>query len=100
MERARAVIDVTVKKDSVLVYVLKFFLNFGGRCGSVVVRKRDWDSRSGFDPFFLFNRNTLNDRSKNFLSVLKMAATVYERDNCDGACVVCIDRSVCAHKMM
>ena len=50
MERARAVIDVTVKKDSVLVYVLKFFFNFGGRCGSVVVRKRDWDSRSGFDP--------------------------------------------------
>ena len=41
MERARAVIDVTVKKDSVLVYVLKFFLNFGGRCGSVVLRKRD-----------------------------------------------------------
>ena len=41
MERARAVIDVTVKKDSVLVYVLNFFLNFGGRCGSVVVRKRD-----------------------------------------------------------
>ena len=41
MERARAVIDVTVKKDSVLVYVLKFFLNFGGLCGSVVVRKRD-----------------------------------------------------------
>ena len=26
MERARAVIDVTVKKDSVLVYVLNFFL--------------------------------------------------------------------------
>ena len=50
MERARAVIDVTVKKDSVLFYVLNFFLNFGGRCGSVVVRKRDWDSRSGFDP--------------------------------------------------
>ena len=28
MERARAVIDVTVKKDSVLVYVLKFFFEF------------------------------------------------------------------------
>ena len=31
--------------------------------------------------FFLFSRNAINNRSK-FLS--KMAATVYERDNCDG----------------
>ena len=30
--------------------------------------------------FFLFNRNTLNNRSKNG-SVFKMAATVHERDN-------------------
>ena len=28
MEKARAVIDVTVKKDGVLVYVLKFFFEF------------------------------------------------------------------------
>ena len=37
MERARApVIDVTVKKDSLLVYVLNFCRNFGGsvwQCG-------------------------------------------------------------------
>ena len=32
--------------------------------------------------FFLFNRNTLNNRSKIFLVFLKMAATVYERENC------------------
>ena len=33
--------------------------------------------------FFLFHRKTLNNRSKLFLSVVKMAATVYQRDNCD-----------------
>ena len=32
--------------------------------------------------FFLFNRNTLNKRSKIFLVFLKMVATVYERENC------------------
>ena len=32
--------------------------------------------------FFLFNRNTLNNRSKIFLVFLKMVATVYERENC------------------
>ena len=72
MERARAVIDVTVKKDSVLVYVLKFFLNFGGRCGSVVVRKRDWDSRSGFDPgsrfsFFLIETLSMTGHGRDRL---------------------------------
>ena len=35
------VIDVTVKKDSLLVYVLNFFGILAGRCGSVVVRERD-----------------------------------------------------------
>ena len=35
------VIDVTVKKDSLLVYVLIFFSILAGRCGSVVVRERD-----------------------------------------------------------
>ena len=33
--------DVTVKKESLLVYVLKFFGILAGRCGSVVVRERD-----------------------------------------------------------
>ena len=35
------VITVTVKKDSLLVYVLNFFGILAGRCGSVVVRVRD-----------------------------------------------------------
>ena len=34
-------IDVTVKKDSLLIYVLKFFGILAGRCGSVVARERD-----------------------------------------------------------
>ena len=33
------VIDVTVKKDSLPVYVLNFFGILFGRCGSVVVRQ-------------------------------------------------------------
>ena len=33
--------DVTVKKDSLLIYVLKFFGILSGRCGSVVVSERD-----------------------------------------------------------
>ena len=32
-------IHVTVKEDSLLVYVLKFFGNLAGRCGSAVVSK-------------------------------------------------------------
>ena len=35
------VIDVTVKKDSLLVYVLNFIGILAGRCGSVVVRERN-----------------------------------------------------------
>ena len=35
------VIDVTVKKDSLLVYGLNFFVILAGRCGSVVVREND-----------------------------------------------------------
>ena len=35
------VIDVSIKRDSLLVYVLKFFGILAGRCGSVVVRDRD-----------------------------------------------------------
>ena len=49
------VIEVTVKKDSLVVYVLTIFGILAGRCGSVVVRERDEDtkapdSRSRFDP--------------------------------------------------
>ena len=44
-------------------------------------------ARSGFDPelqssFFLIQ--TISVTGQNFLSVLKMAASVYERDNCSG----------------
>ena len=35
------VIDETVKKDSLLVYVHNYFGILVGRCGSVVVRERD-----------------------------------------------------------
>ena len=35
------VIDVSVKRDSLLVYVLKFFGILAGRSGIVVVRERD-----------------------------------------------------------
>ena len=35
------VIDVSVKKDCLLVYILKFFEFLAGRWGSVVVRERD-----------------------------------------------------------
>ena len=35
------VIDVSVKRDSLLVYRLKFFGILAGRCGSVVLRERD-----------------------------------------------------------
>ena len=36
-----AVIDVPVKKDSLLVYVLKFFVILADRRGSEVIRERD-----------------------------------------------------------
>ena len=42
MEKDRVtIIDVTVKKDSLLVYVLKFFGILAGLYGSVVIRERD-----------------------------------------------------------
>ena len=42
MKRARVnAIDVTVKKDSLSVYVLNFFGILAGRWGSLVVRERD-----------------------------------------------------------
>ena len=42
--------DVTVNKDTLLVYVLYGFGILAGRCGSVVVREKDSGSRSRFDP--------------------------------------------------
>ena len=36
---------MSVKKDSWLVHVLKFFGILAGRCGSVVVRERDEDTK-------------------------------------------------------
>ena len=62
--------DVTVKKDSLLVYVLKFLEVLVSWYGSIVVRKRDEDMKG-----------------PDFLIVLKMASTSYERGNCEGFCV-------------
>ena len=74
------------RQNHTLWYVLKFFRNLAGRCGSVVVRSERlgyesprWNPGLGF-TFFLI-RNTQN-QVKNFPSVLEMAATFYERDNC------------------
>ena len=86
------IIDVSVPENSLLVYVLKFFGILAVRCGSVVVRERDKDTK-GLGAtlrcnflffFFFFNRITLNNNSKNFPSVLKMPATVCKRDDCAG----------------
>ena len=43
--RGSHVIDVLVKKDSLLVYVLKCFRILTGRWVSVVVRGRDQDTK-------------------------------------------------------
>ena len=76
-----------------------YFGILAGRCGSVVVLKRerlrDQDmkgpgSRSRFDPglrFFFFLIETLSITGQKFSKCLKMAATVYERDSCVGASV-------------
>ena len=53
------VIDVSVKRDSLLAYRLKFFGILAGGCVSVVVRERDWDTKgpasgSRFDPTLRF----------------------------------------------
>ena len=81
-------IDVTVKKDKT---IRKFFGVLADRCGSVVVRERYYDTngpslRSRFDlglRFSIFLIETISITDQN-LSVLTMAATVYERDNCTG----------------
>ena len=74
MERAGSpVIDVAVKKNSLLVYVLIFFRNFAGslwQCSGK--RKRFGYEKSGFEVqvrplvaiFFLFDRNASTKRSK------------------------------------
>ena len=75
------VIDVSVKKDSLLVYALNFFGILAGRCGSVLVREimiRKVRVQQWIAAFVLFNRNTLNNRSI-FFFIVKMAATVTER---------------------
>ena len=66
------VIEVTVKKDSLVVYVLTIFGILAGRCGSVVVREKDEDMKlwirgpgsilSWAVICILFNINTLNNR--------------------------------------
>ena len=44
---------LTVKKDCLLVYLLNVFGILAGRCGSLVVRERDYDTRgSGFGVWF------------------------------------------------
>ena len=47
-----------------------YFPFANGRCNSVTIEVK---------IFFFFNKTTLNNRSKIFL---KMAATVYEKNNC------------------
>ena len=88
------VIDVIVKKDSLVVYLLKFFGIFRnflvGRCGSVSGKGKTLGYEgSGFDAWFdpglrfsFFFIETLSTKGRKFLSVVKMEATVYERDNC------------------
>ena len=53
------VINISVKRDSLLVYVFKFFELLARRCDSVVVRGRDKENNinksSGFDPGLLFS---------------------------------------------
>ena len=75
------------------MYVLIFFGILAGRCDSVVVReiriRKVWvrgpGSTVGCDySFFLIETLSITDQKFCLfvLSVLKMAATVYERDNC------------------
>ena len=92
--RDRCVIySVSVKKDSLLVYLLRFFGIWAGRRvrGGVVVKgERLGYKRSEFYPelrfSFLFNKKQkqkqkLSITGQKFLSVLKKAATVNKRDN-------------------
>ena len=74
------VIDVSIKRDSLPVDVLKFFEILAGRCGSVVVRERGY-KRSEFkvragrpDPGFrlsFFLIETLSITSQKFSKCLK-----------------------------
>ena len=54
------VIDVTVKKDSLQVYVLNLFGILTGLCGCLVASEREWDTKgpgssSRFDPGLRFS---------------------------------------------
>ena len=73
-----APVILTVKKDSLLVYVLNVFgiLADGCCCNTLVVRV----------PFSFQNRNTLNNIFQiiNFQESKKGAVTIYERHNCFG----------------
>ena len=74
------VIDVSVEKKSFFFffYVLTFFGILAGRCGSVVVRERDKDTKglgsmSGFDPglrFSVFLIETLSIAGQEFCKCL------------------------------
>ena len=62
-----SIIDVTVKKDGLLVYVINFFGILAGRCGSLVVRERDQLLRPWWRfSFFLIETFSRNNRSKIF----------------------------------
>ena len=70
------VIDVAVKKDSLLVCVLKYFGILVSRCGSVVVRERDKDTKDQglIDPglrFSFFLIETLKITGPKFSKCLK-----------------------------
>ena len=56
--------------------------------GSVVVRERSQQAKGPGSilgwKFLLFNKKDSLYQLKNFLSVLKMATTVYETETCDG----------------
>ena len=86
------VIDVSVKKDSLLVYALKFLRILAGRCGSVVVRERDSDTKGpgstlGCDFLSFFIKHS---RVKNFLSCHKNGSDrTYEREICCAALHPC-----------
>ena len=69
------VISESLNKDSLLVNVLRFFRILEDRCGNK--GERLGYERSRFEIFVRFKRYTL-------CNWLKMAATVYKRDNCDG----------------
>ena len=70
------VVYVSVKKNSLLVNVLKFFGILAGRCGSAVVRERDRDTKAPGSTlaalrFSFFLKETLSTTGKKFSKRLK-----------------------------